>query len=92
MILLNGIVPKIREHFLAFKRFSDHLDSFYAGLLEETDGLKALHKGFEVIHCFFRRLSAVEHGLKADDIFNVENQSQVSLKIMSMVHDGYMCT
>ena len=41
-LLLNDIVPKNREQVLAFERFSDHLDFFYAALLEEREELETL--------------------------------------------------
>ena len=81
LILINNIVSKNREQFLTSKRFSDQLDSFYGGLLEKMEELKALRKVFEVISCLFHRLSAVEREFNADDSFTVENQLKLSQKV-----------
>ena len=64
--------------FFVLKRYSDRLDSFYAGHLEEKEEVEALQKVFKVI----RGLSALQRGFKADDLFTVENQSQLSLKTL----------
>ena len=63
-----------REYFLAFKRFSSRLDSFYAGVLGEKEELEALQKVFEVFF-FCEWLSAVELWFNVEDLSNVENQS-----------------
>ena len=91
LILLNNIVPKNREQFLGFKRFSDCLDSFYARFLEEREELEALQKVLKVIFCLFHRLSAVERAFNTDDFFTVENQSTLSLKTLRMVQHDHMC-
>lgn len=44
LILLNGIVPKNGEQFLAFKRALDPLDCFYARVLEENEELEGCGK------------------------------------------------
>ena len=92
LILLNDTDPQNWEQFFALKRFSDLLDSFHAGLPEEKEELEALKKVFKVIFCLFHGLFALEHGFKADDLFTVENQSELSLKTLRMVHHGHMCT
>ena len=73
------MVPKNREQFIAFKRFSSRLDSFYAGLVEEKEEFEALQKLFEVIY-FFEWLSAVEGKFNLDDLSTVANQLELSLK------------
>ena len=84
LILLNDIVPKNRENVLAFKRFSDRLDTIYAGLLvergRERECVCVCVCAFEVVFCLFHRLSAMERGFNADALFTVENQSELSLK------------
>lgn len=76
---MNDTVPKNREQFIAFKRFSSRLDSFYAGLVEEKEEFEALQKLFEVIY-FFEWLSAVERKFNLDDLSTVANQLELSLK------------
>ena len=78
MILLNDIDPKNWKQFFVLKRCSDRLDSFYAGHLEEKEEVEALQKVFKVIH----GLSTLERGFKADGLFTVENQSELSLKTL----------
>ena len=73
--------------FFVLKRYSDRLDSFYAGHLEEKEEVEALQKVFKVIH----GLSVLERGFKADDLFTVENQPELSFKTLRMVHHDHMC-
>ena len=43
-------------------------------------GGEALQKVFKVIFCLFHEVSAMEYEFNADDLFTVENQSELSLK------------
>ena len=89
-ILLNDIVPKNREQLLTFKIFSNGLDSSYAGLLEDKEEFEALQKVCKTVLYLFHGLSAVERGFNADDLSTIENQPELSLKTLRLIHHDHI--
>ena len=83
--LVNDVIPRHEEKFLSFNKFKDRLDSFYADLC--INEFKALWKVFILVFCLFHGQSAVERGFSSNDNFIVENQLEVSLIALRMIHD-----
>ena len=90
MILLNDNIPKNSEQFLVFKIFSNGFGSSYAGLLEDKKEFEALQKVCETIFYLFHGLLTVERGFNADDLSILENQSELSLKILRLILHDHM--
>ena len=88
--LITDIVPLNKEKFLAFDKFVDRLDTFYAEFLDNKE-FTALWKVFIIIFVLFHGQSAIERGFNVNDALAVVNQCDKSLIALRIV-DDYMKT
>ena len=86
VMFMNNLVPSLEEKFLAFNKFSDRLDNFYAEILCKKE-YESLWIVLKLVFCMFHGQSAVERGFNANKDFIADNQGDTSLISLRMIHD-----